>query len=252
MTDRLPSMPFFVGDYLSSRKVRMMTPAERGVYTHLLFQIWQDGPIQDDERTLVLLADCERSDFRKCWTAVSEMFVKGEDGLLRNDKLEDVRESALRLKQNRSKAGSKGGSKTQANPKQESTSIPDQTIPLHSTPDQTKKAPPLPPVGDLYDFEAFWDAYPKGRRVGKQAALKSWKTIKPSSSLAKRIIAAIETQASNGHFKGSRGEEFIPLPATWLNQGRWDDEIRHTEEDQHQDLVKELEDARDRRSKPVR
>ena len=93
---------------------------------------------------------------------------------------------------------------------------------------------------------------PKAEEVGKHAALKSWKTLKPSSSLAKRIIAAIETQASNGHFKGSRGEDFIPLPATWLNQGRWDDEIRHIEEDQHQDLVKELEDERDRRSKPVR
>ena len=152
MTDRLPSMPFFVGDYLSSRKVRMMTPAERGVYTHLLFQIWQDGPIQDDERTLVLLADCERSDFRKCWPAVSEMFVKGQDGLLRNEKLEEVRESALRLKQNRSKAGSKGGSKTQAKPKQESTSIPDQTIPLHSVPNQTKeKAEKRSPSSDGKD-----------------------------------------------------------------------------------------------------
>ena len=90
----------------------------------------------------------ERSDFRKCWPAVSEMFSKGEDGLLRNDKLEEVRESALRLKQNRSKAGSKGGSKTQANVKQESTSIPDQTIPLHSTPNQTKKEPPISPKGD--------------------------------------------------------------------------------------------------------
>ena len=252
MTDRLPSMPFFVGDYLSSRKVRMMTPAERGVYTHLLFQIWQDGPIQDDERTLVLLADCERSDFRKCWPAVSEMFVKGADGLLRNEKLEEVRESALRLKQNRSKAGSKGGSKTQAKPKQESTSRPDQTIPLHSVPNQTKTEPPISPKGDDTGFEEFWKAYPKGRKVGKQAAIRAWKKIKPSQSLTDRIVKAITEQAANGHFQGSRGEDFIPLPATWLNQGRWDDEIRHTEEDQHLDLVKELEDERDRRSKPVR
>ena len=231
MTDRLPAMPFYVGDYLSSRKVRRMTPNERGIYTHLLFQIWQDGPIDDDERSLVMLADCDRSEFRKAWPVVGEMFVKGDDGLLRNEKLEDVRESALRLKQNRSKAGSKGGSKTQAKPKQESTSIPDQTIPLHSVPDQTSKEPPLPPAGDLYDFEAFWNAYPKGRKVGKHAALKAWRKIKPSQSLMNHIVIAITEQASNGHFKGSRGEDFIPLPATWLNQGRWKDEPRETSED---------------------
>ena len=230
MTDRLPSMPFFVGDYLSSRKVRMMTPAERGVYTHLLFQIWQDGPIQDDERTLVLLADCERSDFRKCWTAVSEMFVKGEDGLLRNDKLEDVRESALRLKQNRSKAGSKGGSKTQANHKQESTSIPDQTIPLHSTPNQIKKEPPISPKG----FEEFWKAYPynsNGRKMGKSAALKAWKKIKPSQELTASILAAIRKQSDTNHWAGSNGDVFVPHASTWLNKGNWDDEIGETSED---------------------
>ena len=52
------------------------------------------------------------------------------------------------MKQNRSKAGSKGGSKTQAKPKQESTSRPDQTIPLHSVPNQTKTEPPISPKGD--------------------------------------------------------------------------------------------------------
>ena len=92
--------------------------------------------------------------------------------------------------------------------------------------DKSIEEPPLPPVGDLYDFEAFWDAYPKGRRVGKQAALKAWKTIKPSSDLAKRIIKSITHQSDNGHFQGDNGKDFVPLPTTWLNQGRWDDEIR--------------------------
>ena len=62
-------------------------------------------------------------------------------------KLEDVRESAIRLKQNRSKAvKQEAGSKTQAKPKQESTSRPDQR---HTTPfqtrDQTSKEPPITP-----------------------------------------------------------------------------------------------------------
>ena len=245
-------MPFFVGDYLSSRKVRMMTPAERGVYTHLLFQIWQDGPIQDDERTLVLLADCERSDFKKCWPAVSEMFVKGEDGLLRNDKLEEVRESAIRLKQNRSKAGSKGGSKTQAKPKQESTSIPDQTIPLHSVPNQTKKEPPISPKGDDSGFESFWNLYPK--KVGKQAALRRWKKIKPSKGLVEAILNSIRDQVDRQHFIGSQNgqeREFIPNPSTWLNEGRWEDGIQPTRDEidkrERERVSKEVRELRRKR-----
>ena len=246
MTDRLPSMPFFVGDYLSSRKVRMMTPSERGIYTHLLFQIWQDGPIEDDERTLVLLADCDRSEFRKAWPVVSEMFVKGKDELLRNDKLEEVRESALRLKQNRSKAGSKGGSKTQAKPKQESTSIPDQTIPLHSTPNQTKTEPPISPKGDGSGFEEFWKSYPSGRKVGKKAALRSWKKLKPSEKLCRKIVDSVRKQTASQHFEGSNGQSFIPNPSTWLNQGRWEDEISETA---HEKLQREIVEASARRAK---
>ena len=36
MKDRLPSMPFFIEDYLGSMNVRLMTLAERGAYIHLL------------------------------------------------------------------------------------------------------------------------------------------------------------------------------------------------------------------------
>ena len=117
---------------------------------------------------------------------------------------------------------------------------------------ETETEPPIVPHGDRTGFEDFWTSYPKGRKVGKQAAIRAWKKIKPSQSLTDRIVKAITEQASNGHFKGSRGDDFIPLPATWLNQGRWEDEIRHTEEDQHLDLVKELEDERDRRAGKIR
>ena len=95
--------------------------------------------------------------------------------------------------------------------------------------DKSREEPPLPPVGEsVYPdfFIAFWNSYPKGRRVGKQAALKAWKKLKPSTDLSKTIIKAITRQSENGHFKGDKGQDFVPLPTTWLNQGRWDDEPR--------------------------
>lgn len=71
-------------------------------------------------------------------------------------------------------------------------------------------------------FDEFWKAYPK--KVGKQAALKSWTRIKPDADLHERILAAVETAKNSKQWLNENGR-FIPNPATWLNQGRWDDEL---------------------------
>ena len=41
-------MPFFVGDYLGSIIVPLMTLAERGTYAHLLCLNCQEGRLQKD------------------------------------------------------------------------------------------------------------------------------------------------------------------------------------------------------------
>lgn len=71
-------------------------------------------------------------------------------------------------------------------------------------------------------FTEFWQAYPK--KVGKQAALKSWKRIKTTAELHDRIMKAIEAAKKTDQWQREAGR-FIPNPSTWLNQGRWDDEI---------------------------
>jgi DNA-binding transcriptional regulator YhcF (GntR family) len=81
-----------------------------------------------------------------------------------------------------------------------------------------KKNTPLPPKG----FEAFWSAYPK--KVGKKAALKSWEkaTDKPPVDV---IITAIALQMTSEQWTKDGGQ-YIPNPATWLNQGRWMDAVQ--------------------------
>lgn len=71
-------------------------------------------------------------------------------------------------------------------------------------------------------FASFWSLYPK--KVGKQAALKSWKRIKPDAELFERILSALEQAKRSEQWQRERGR-FIPNPTTWLNQGRWDDEL---------------------------
>lgn len=65
------------------------------------------------------------------------------------------------------------------------------------------------------DFEQFWAVYPK--KVGKDAAIKSWKKIKPDLY---EVMKALEWQVDSAQWK--RG--YIPNPSTYLNQGRWKDE----------------------------
>jgi len=68
-------------------------------------------------------------------------------------------------------------------------------------------------------FETFWKLYPK--RVGKGNASKAWKkAIKISSP--EKIIESVEKQLA---FQLTGEDEFLPYPATWLNQNRWGDDL---------------------------
>lgn len=68
-------------------------------------------------------------------------------------------------------------------------------------------------------FEQFWNAYPK--KVGKKAAMKAWHLAKDKPSLPD-LLAALSRASQSPQWTKDHGQ-FIPHPATWLNQGRWSD-----------------------------
>ncbi|MDQ3540096.1 MAG: HNH endonuclease [Chloroflexota bacterium] len=71
-------------------------------------------------------------------------------------------------------------------------------------------------------FDQFWTAYPK--RVGKEAARRWWLKAKPDAALLATMLKAIEVQKLSPQWCKDGGQ-FIPNPATWLGQGRWDDDV---------------------------
>jgi hypothetical protein len=75
--------------------------------------------------------------------------------------------------------------------------------------------PESPPAGG---FERFWAAYPK--RVGKGAARTAWIRAQ-AETVVDTILTAVDQQRAYLERDGGR---FIPLPATWLNQRRWEDD----------------------------
>lgn len=84
--------------------------------------------------------------------------------------------------------------------------------------DQGKSKPKKIPT-DTPEFQKFWEAYPK--KVGRIAALKSFVKVDGCTHLPE-ILKALEWQRDQEQWTKDGGQ-FIPHPATWLNQLRWQD-----------------------------
>jgi hypothetical protein len=68
-------------------------------------------------------------------------------------------------------------------------------------------------------FNQFWEAYPK--KVGRDAALKAWEKVKPPID---DVIYSLAWQKQTEQWSKKNGQ-YIPNPSTYLNQGRWKDEM---------------------------
>jgi len=100
--------------------------------------------------------------------------------------------------------------------------VSDSTVPNSTVPNSTIKNIKSATEIQAERFDQFWNTYPK--KVGKEAARKSWMRLKPNEELFNKILAAVENATRSSQWKQEKGR-FIPNPATWLNQGRWDDEL---------------------------
>lgn len=90
-----------------------------------------------------------------------------------------------------------------------------------TTREEKRRSTTTPLVPTL--FERFWAVYP--RKVAKAKALQSWVKIAPDEGLTGKILAAVERARATEQWRKDDGE-FIPHPATWLNQRRWEDEVK--------------------------
>lgn len=140
----------------------------------------------------------------------------------------------------KAEAGSKGGSTTQAHneqtqaPCKQTASTIEATASKPQAEEGSRKKevgsrieevgdiPPKAPKGAKRsdaEFEIFWNAYPT--KVGKQPARKAFDKVKVP---VETLVAAIERQKCSSQWS-KNGGQYIPNPATWLNQCRWEDEL---------------------------
>ncbi|MGL4649549.1 MAG: YdaU family protein [Caldilineaceae bacterium] len=122
---------------------------------------------------------------------------------------------------------SKQGSQTERNANAMRTHS-EGNAPSHQTPDTShQETPPTPgkrgsavhsfPPG----FDVFWKACP--RKTAKAKAAKAFARLKPDEALLAVMLQALAVQSRSEQWTKDGGQ-FIPHPATWINERRWEDE----------------------------
>jgi len=100
-------------------------------------------------------------------------------------------------------------------------------VPVPGTDPEEERTPPSPPSGGTVTaptpdgFSRFWAAYP--RKIGKGAAEKAWRKLRPSATLVDLMLEALCRQCASPEWRREHGI-YIPYPQKWLNEARWDDE----------------------------
>ena len=90
-----------------------------------------------------------------------------------------------------------------------------QSNPIQSNPNTN----PIQSTDNADAFDVWWAVYPK--KVGKDAARRAFAKVKVDVNT---LIAAVVLQRESEQW-AKEGGRYIPNPATWLNQGRWEDEL---------------------------
>lgn len=103
----LAMMPWFPRDFVAA--TRGWSLVERGVYRELLDAQWEFGSLPNNQKELARIVGITAREFTAAWRRVSVKFVAAESGGLINLRLEEHRAKALRIREVRGAAGSRGG-----------------------------------------------------------------------------------------------------------------------------------------------
>lgn len=218
--------PFHIGDYVAH--TRHLSPIEDLAYRRLLDAYYlHEGPLTEEVAVIARRIGL-RDHVPEVETVLNEFFEASPDGWRHGRCDEEIARykamvdggrngAAKRWAKGgdappiaRAKGGHKGGDKGGQTPPNGNQNQNQNQEP----------SPPIPPKGpDLFD--EFWSAYP--RKVGKDAAQRAFDKRKPDRPLLDRMLAAVAKQKASPDWTKDDGQ-FIPHPATWLNQGRWQDE----------------------------
>lgn len=210
-----------IGDY--HKKAGRLTMLEHGAYTLLLDACydrerfptmeeaidwcWARNKEEIDAVELVLRKFFDLIDGRYVQLRIQDEIDAYHSMSLKNKEIAANREAAKRTK--------RAPDVNEPAPNQEPLTINQEPV------DQKTCAPAVSEALDL--FPKFWALYP--RKQDKAKALKAWTKLKVTDELFNLIAKGLAAQVVSGDWLKDGGK-YVPMPTTWLNGKRWEDEVK--------------------------
>ncbi len=232
-----------LGDYM--RDTAHLSMLEDAAYRRLLDAYYvREKPLPADLRECYKLARAQSKQEREAVAYVlREFFTLGDDGhhqsraddeIARFRAKSEKARASINARWDRTRAEQQANNERNTNVsnsgyERTTDDIHRAPVPSPQTPDtrhQENQYPPKPPKGAVHEFppgfDRVWSVYP--RKVGKDAASRAFAKRKPDAALVEAMVKAIELQRKSRDWTKDGGQ-FIPHLSTWLNEGRWMDEI---------------------------
>ncbi len=229
--------PHHLGDY--SKDTAHLTMIEHGAYRILLdrYYVTEQGIPADQ---VYRIARARTDDERAAVDVVLDEFFRLVDGVWINSRAEEEIAKAQAKISAAKENGKKGGrpqkvdrcSSSETNTKPNGFFpgyVLESEIKAHQAPTTNSQSPltnkpttpPTPQGVEPDPFSIFWDAYPK--KVNKQATKKAFAKLKQPQETLPVILKALEWQRQSEQWTKD-GTNYVPNPATYLNNARWEDE----------------------------
>jgi len=231
-------MPVFCDAYFGD--TMHLSLEEHGAYLKLLMVTWRNNgtPLVDDNARLARMLGITVDRWRKKLRPVLEPFFDLSEGTWRQARLEKEWRMTQKFIESRRENGKKGGRPNSLNSNDRPKASADPTEKLaESSLTQPKKKDSEAIASEprarrracvSNDFDEWWLRYP--HKVGKEAARKAFDKARRVADQTTLLVAITRYEITKPPDRAWCN------PATWLNQGRWQDEpatVEHHGNGQH-------------------
>jgi uncharacterized protein YdaU (DUF1376 family) len=234
-----PQFPFFVRDWICSRRVLQMSGDAVKAYVYLLCEAWLQIPratIPQDENEIASMARVSMDQWKCIKNDIMNHWLPGKctehKGRFYNELLLEISRKHEAKQRFNNENAKRSQTDTEKPISDNDTDIDTSSLKSSSL--------------VLSSFEDFWKTYPK--KIAKARAIKAWSKIKEPVKTLELIKIALSWQIKTDQWVKNHGQ-FIPLPATYLNDNRWIDEppreFKSTSAPSHDDIQAALKRDRE-------
>jgi uncharacterized protein YdaU (DUF1376 family) len=222
-------MPLYIGDYLAD--TMHLTTEQHGAYLLLIMGYWRNGgPVSSSDSRLAAMCRLSGDAWSNAKAVLEDFFdTESLPGHWVHGRVDAEMQSAGKNKEKRVVRAKIAAAARWGNAQSNAQSNAQEMLEICPSPSpspiRSKAKSPLPPKGGGGNgFDLFWKMYPA--KKGKPPAQRAWAKAAKSPEIIQQIMQGLANHLTCRQWTKDGGE-FIPNPASWLNQERWNDEVSH-------------------------